>query len=105
MPFTDTQPALPWSGKNPTTRHTSHQAAVSASETRVYKSAVYLQWLRRVGRGSDWQAADDLGWPLSSICSIRNGLVDRGQVEVAGEILGKYGKRTALWRVVRESVK
>ena len=102
MPWTDSQPSLPWSGNNPTTRHTSHQAAVSASDTRVYKSVVYLQWLRRVGRGSDWMAADDLGWPLSTVCSVRNGLVDRGLVEVAGTILGKYSKTVALWRCVRE---
>jgi hypothetical protein len=47
-------------------------------------------------------AADDLGWPLSTVCSVRNGLVDRGLVEVAGTILGKYSKTVALWRCVRE---
>lgn len=102
MPVTDTQPSLPWSGKTPTSRHCSHQAAVSAAQTRVYKSHVYVEWLLRMGRLSDHQAADDLGWPLSSICSIRNGLVDRGKVEVAGTIEGKYGKRVTLWRVVLE---
>jgi hypothetical protein len=94
------QPDLPWSGKTPTSAHCSQQAAVSAAATRVYKSQRYLDWLRQRGRLSDHQAADDLNWPLSSICSIRNGLVDRGQVEVAGTIEGKYGKRVSLWRAV-----
>jgi hypothetical protein len=102
MSFTETQPPLPWQGNNPTTRHTSQQAAVSAAETRIYKSTVYLQWLRRVGRATDWQAADELGWLLSSITSIRNGLVDRGQVEVAGTVEGKHGRKVALWRTIRE---
>jgi len=98
MPWTDSQPPLPWSGKTPTSRHCSHQAAVSAASTRVYKSQRYLDWLRLQGRLSDHQAADDLGWPLSSICSIRNGLFDRGLIEVAGTIEGKYGKRVTLWK-------
>lgn len=98
MPYTESQPSLPWSGKTPQSRHCSQQAAVSAAATRVYKSQRYLDWLRRVGRASDHQAADDLGWPLSSICSIRNGLFDRGQIAVAGTIEGKYGKTVTLWR-------
>jgi len=98
VPYTDTQPPLPWNGETVTSRHTSHQAAVSASKTRVYKSALYLQWLRRVGRGSDHDASDQLGWPLSSINSIRNGLGKA--IEPAGITVGKYGKKVALWRAV-----
>jgi hypothetical protein len=92
------QPDLPWSGKTQTSRHCSRQAAVSAASTRVYKSQRYFDYLKLIGRASDHQAAADLGWPLSSICSIRNGLFDRGLIAVSGTIEGKYGKRVTLWR-------
>jgi hypothetical protein len=98
MPFTDSHPSLPWSGKTPTSRHCSERAAVTAAQTRTWKMDQYLTYLTRVGRASDHQAADDLGWPLSSICSIRNGWFDRGRIEVAGTIEGKYGKKVTLWR-------
>ncbi len=98
MPYTDGQPPLPFSGKTSVSRHTSHQAAFDAVATRALKSARYLTWLRSVGMATDWGAAEHFTWPLSSICSIRNGLVDRGLVEVAGLAQGRYGKQVALWR-------
>lgn len=100
MPFTNAQPSLPWSGKTPTSRHCSHAAAVSAGETRVWKAERYRQYLQGVGRATDRQASIDLGWEISSITSIRNGLVDRGMVEVAGTIMGAHSKRVTLWRLV-----
>lgn len=101
MPWTDTQPSLPWSGKTATSRHCSERAAVTAAQTRTWKMDKYLTYLDRIGRASDHQAAADLGWPLSSICSIRNGWVDKGRVEVRGTIDGKYGKKVTLWGLVR----
>jgi hypothetical protein len=91
MPIT--QAGLPFSGKTLTSKHCSYMAATEAQLQRGRKSQRYLDWLRLKGQLSDHQAADDLGWPLSSICSIRNGLFDRGLIEVAGTIEGKYGKR------------
>lgn len=101
MPYTDTQPPLPWSGSNPTSRHCSQQAAVSASETRVWKTERYRQYLQGIGRATDRRAAEDLGWEIGTICSIRNGLVEKGMVEVAGTIMGAKSKRVTLWRIVR----
>lgn len=98
MPHTNTQPALPFASKTSVSRHTSHQAAVGAAAARASKAARYLEWLRGVGLATDWGAAEHFNWPLSSICSIRNGLVDRGLVEVAGITKGRYGKEVALWR-------
>lgn len=95
MPYA--QGGLPFSGKTPTSRHCSERAAVSASQTRVWKSARYLAWLREVGRATDWGAADHFGWPLSTVTSVRNGLVDRGLVGAVGVCLGRYGKRVTLW--------
>jgi hypothetical protein len=97
MPHTDTQPSLPWSGKTPRSRQNSHRAAVSAAETRVAKCARYLLWLRAVKQATDHCAAEHFGWPLSSICSIRNGLVDLGKVTAIGDAMGRYGKRVTIW--------
>lgn len=97
MPFTDTQPPLPWSGKTPQSRHCSHEAAVTASQTRAWKSGRYLTWLQEVGRATDHGAAEHFNWPLSSICSIRNGLVDRGIVSAVGTCEGRYGKKVTIW--------
>jgi hypothetical protein len=71
---------------------------MSAAATRRLKSARYLTWLRSVGRATDHGAAEHFNWPLSSICSIRNGLVDRGLVEAVGTCKGRYGKKVTIWR-------
>lgn len=99
MPFTDTrtQPELPWQGKVPRSRQNSYQAAVGAQSTRVWKSAQYLAWLRDVQHATDHGAAEHFDWPLSSICSIRNGLVDRGLVTAVGDCIGRYKKRVTIW--------
>lgn len=91
------QPDLPFSGKTPRSRQNSYLAAVSASSTRIEKSARYLVWLREVGSATDHGAAEHFDWPLSSICSIRNGLVDRGVVTAIGDCVGRYGKRVTIW--------
>lgn len=97
MPHTDTHPSLPFSGKTPRSRQNSHRAAVSAAATRLAKAARYLAWIRDVKRCTDHGAADHFRWPLSSICSIRNGLVDRGKVTAIGDCIGRYGKRVTIW--------
>ena len=95
MPYTEQ--SLPFSGKTPRSRQCSYDAAVSASDTRAAKSARYLAWLRQVGQATDHGAAEHFAWPLSSICSIRNGLVDRGLVTAQGVCLGRYGKKVTIW--------
>lgn len=99
MPFTDTgaQPELPWQGKTPRSRQNSYKAAVGAQSTRVWKAAKYLAWLTEVGMATDHGAAEHFNWPLSSICSIRNGLVDRGLVTAIGDCVGRYGKTVTIW--------
>lgn len=99
MPYTQTnsQPELPWKGRTSRAQHHSHEAAVSAQSTRKWKMTLYIGWLREVGQATDHAAADHFAWPLSSICSIRNGCVDRGWVTDVGDCIGKYGKRVTLW--------
>lgn len=97
MPYTDTHPSLPFTGKTPRSRQNSYQAAVSAAETRVAKTTRYLTWLRAVKQATDHGAQEHFGWPLSSICSIRNRLVDLGTVTAIGDCLGRYGKRVTIW--------
>lgn len=93
------QPALPFSGKTQTSRHCSQQAAVSASRTRAVKSRQYLEWLARVEMATDAGAAEHFGWPLSSICSIRNGLFDQGCIAVYGVTKSRFNKSVTLWKV------
>ncbi len=97
MPYTDTQPSLPWTGKTPRSRQNSFRAAVSAAETRALKSDRYLAWLSVVKQATDHGAVEHFLWPLSSVCSIRNGLVDRGLVTAIGDAMGRYGKRVTIW--------
>jgi hypothetical protein len=97
MPYTDTQPALPWQGKTSHAKHCSHEAAVSASETRVWKSGLYLSWLKQVGKATDEGADEHFGWGRSTICSVRNGLVDRGLVTSIGVCKGAKGKQITIW--------
>jgi len=97
MPHTDTQPSLPFAGKTPRSRQNSHRAAVSASATRRDKAARYLTWLRAVKQATDWGTVDHFQWPMSTVCSVRNGLVDRGLVQAIGDCVGRYGKRVTIW--------
>lgn len=94
-----TQPDLPWSGKTATSRHCSQQAAVSAASTRARKSRIYLAWLASVEKATDAGAAEHFNWPLSSICSIRNGLFDRGCIAVYGVTKSRFNKSVTLWKV------
>jgi flavin-binding protein dodecin len=95
MPYTEQ--SLPFAGKTPRSRHCSYEAAVSAADTRAAKSARYLAWLQEVTQATDHGAAEHFQWPLSSICSIRNGLLDRGLVTAVGDCIGRYGKRVTIW--------
>lgn len=70
---------------------------MSAARMRVRKSGLYLHWLRDVRQATDHGAQEHFGWPLSSICSIRNGLVDKGWVTAIGSCEGRYGKRVTIW--------
>lgn len=97
MPHLDTQPPLPFAGKTPRSRQNSYRAAVSAASSRAVKAAKYLAWLKAVQHATDHGAAEHFGWPLSSICSIRNGLLDKGLVTAIGDCIGRYGKRVTIW--------
>jgi hypothetical protein len=62
-----------------------------------------MAWLESVGQASDPAAVNHFGWPLQSVCSIRNGLVDRGRVTAVGTCRGRYGKLVTLWAVVKST--
>lgn len=95
MPYT--QQELPWSGRTPLARHHSYLAAAAAGHTRGQKRRDYLRWLTVHGPASDHGAARALQWPLSTICSIRNGVMD--QVEACGSEVSAYGRPCTRWRV------
>ena len=93
------EPSLPFSGIEPLARHHSWLSAQHAARTRGEKSLRYLQALTEAGEWglTDWEAASLLGWPLSSVCSIRNGA--RGCVRPAAERgLSPFGRWITRWR-------
>ena len=93
--------SLPFSGATPMSRHRSWQAAQEAAKTRVGKSLRYLELLAEAGpRGlSDHETAAATGWPLSSVCSIRNGVIKAGLVEAGDRVsVSPWGREVTTWR-------
>lgn len=103
MPHTPTTPALPFQGSTLTSRHCSAQAAVTAADTRAWKTDRYMAWLLTVECATDHTAADHFDWPISTICSIRNGLFKRGDIAVHSTEIGKYGARCTRWKASDEA--
>lgn len=90
---------LPISGRTPQTRHASYTGALAAEDALSAKQAQYLGLLGEVGPITDWEASLRLGWPLSSVNSIRNSAGVRDRVvpcgfETAQWADGKTTKRT-----------
>ncbi len=93
--------SLPFSGATPISRHRSAEAAQAASSTRVTKTRRYLEWLEQAGEAglSDHETVRLTGWPLSSVCSIRNGAVRAGLVVPASRVgVSPYGLQVTCWR-------
>lgn len=80
--------------------HESHQGAVRAATTRQSKTAAYLALLARRGPLTDHEARASLGYPLSSVCSIRNGAMSCGLVE-KGDYAKEspYGVKCRVWQL------
>lgn len=99
MPYTDQ--SLPFSGRSNVSRHSSWTGARAAVETRAEKTKVYAAFLKAFGPKTDQAAAAWLEYPLSSICSIRNGL---GSLVVASghetHVQGTRSTKRTLWRWV-----
>ncbi len=95
-----TRTGLPWSGRTAISRHRSAQAAQQASATRVTKTMQYIALIEKYGRVgiSDHQASKAMGWPLSSVNSIRNGCA--GLVEANPDQFGvsPWKRPVTLWR-------
>jgi DNA-binding MarR family transcriptional regulator len=78
--------------------HASYKAAVSVSLTRKTKTVRYLRHLSIHGPQTDHEAAAALALPLSSVCSIRNNVVDAGLVERGTvERDSPYGRACSTW--------
>lgn len=93
MPYTNTEPSLPFvAGSN-----TSYQAAMEAVPGSARKvdrlRALYLQF----GPLSDPEVEALTQWPRSSICSTRNHLKD--ELVREGVSKSKYGKNCDRWRL------
>lgn len=79
---------IPINGKEPTTRHASSTGARHAVHMWGVKQSAYLQLLNTGGSLTDNEVAALLKWPLSSVCSIRNSLLDKVETD---------GFETATW--------
>lgn len=97
MPIT--QDGLPFTGRTPRSRQNSYLAAVRAGNDRASKSARYLAWLTSTKGASDHAAALHFAWPLSSVNSIRNGLMSRGLIHAIGDCDGPFDRRVTVWAV------
>jgi hypothetical protein len=97
MPLTSTQPPLPFQGATPRSRHTGYKAALAEAPKRETKTARYFAWLCAVGQATDEGAAEALGYRISTICSIRNGLVRQLKVAPLGEARGSCGVAVTIW--------
>jgi hypothetical protein len=92
---------LPFSGATPTSRHHSAKAAEAASETRLTKTTALLCLLRTAARGlTDHDIVRLTGWPMSTVCSVRNGLLRARLIEARTDDhgLSPYGRTVTLWR-------
>lgn len=94
--------SLPFSGSVPIARHHSYLAAKSASATRVTKSLQYLDALQEAGEMglTDHQIAALFGWPMGTVCSVRNGCIEAGLVVARTDAhsTSPYGKKNTIWR-------
>ena len=68
--------SIHFQGKTTKARHAGWIGARKALETRTWKRQAYEQLIRNHGPMTDNEAATVLGWPLSSVCSTRNGILE-----------------------------
>jgi len=73
-----TQDGLPFQGSTPASAHASYTGARQAVKTHGEKVSAYLQLLTNAGALTDHEAAALMHCGLSSICSIRNSLIEQG---------------------------
>jgi hypothetical protein len=92
-----TQLGIPWNGRSAIARHNGQRAAESLAPLRGRKKHRLLEWARQVGTFTDAGAAECLGWPLSSLCSLRNALMDEGYIRAIGSTEGRYGKTVTVY--------
>lgn len=96
-----TEQGLPFGGRTPRSRQTSYSGARVAGRGRGVKVRWYLKLLA-CGPHTDREAAgalDQIVAGVSSICSIRNGLMDAGLVESGGHVLAPTGAKNTRWRL------
>lgn len=90
------QTSLPFRGKTYRAKHASYSGAIKATVTRGAVTLQYVALLKELGPMSDHAAAKALGRPLSSVCSIRNGLGDR--VVPSGKFeMSEWNTKRVLW--------
>lgn len=98
MPYVETDDLrLPFSGVTPTSRHTSAQGAIAATERIGRQALALLTAYRTHGPLTDAEAADVLGVERTTICARRNELVKRRLVEPVDVVKGRRGVNNVRW--------
>jgi hypothetical protein len=97
--LTQTQPALPWSGTCPQSRHASWLGAKDAAHRSESQVAKYLALLEQHPEGlTDAEAADLMRIDRSSINARRRALVHLELVVADGFRKSKHGIRNVVWK-------
>lgn len=95
MPWTATEPSLPFAPGS----HTSLKAALSAVEAAPRKRAQLRALYEAHGALSDPEVEMLTGWPRSTICSVRASLMHK--LVKDGTAKSKWGKDCDRWRLAR----
>lgn len=78
-PLFDQADEVPYQGRTVESRATSASGAACALDGRKDKTARYLALLTAWGSLTDQRVAELTGWPLSSVNSIRGGILKRAR--------------------------
>jgi hypothetical protein len=94
----NTQPALPYSGITPQSRHASYLGARAAAGRANSQTRSYLKLLKEHATGlTDLEAAHMMGIERSSVNARRAPLVKQGRVFPAGFRKGASGVKNTVW--------
>lgn len=97
MPYTDTQPALPFRAGS----QTSYRAAMSARPSQVRKMDRLRELYAARGPMSDPLVSALTGWPRSTVCPVRNAI--KAELVKDGWGYSQYGRACQMWRLAGRS--
>lgn len=98
MPYEATgQLAIPWTGKSPRSRRSSHQGAVKAQERSLSQASRMMQQYATRGPHTDSEMARSLGLPEARISARRSALMQKGFVKYVSDTVSVCGVKVCIW--------